>query len=313
MASGSREPDGWGIDDWSLLLAIGPLGDLGPGETMEAAIAIVNGFDDEHLRYAGITAEQMLDPAFRGPTSPTAPLFRVEPLNGSVRIMWDSEAEMSIERTTGLGDFQGYHIWRTVDGDAWTLVANYDLPDTVGLNMAWPPPANEDSGSVDGYVYEYVDEGLMDGARLRYVVTSFDDGNNGDGIHNAAWEQRHNLIYTLESSRELAQRAIPAEAVQSECDLDSVYVVPNPFLGSSRMEIGQGDRVLEFRGLPSSCVITIYTLAGDLVRELRHANGLSWEAWDLKNGAGRDAAGGIYLFRVATAHSERLGKLVVVE
>jgi hypothetical protein len=232
----------------------------------------------------------------------------VEPLSRAARIAWDNEAEQSIELTTGLQDFQGYNIWRTVDGDAWTLAASYDLPDTIGMNVGWPPSQSADST----YAYEYVDNGLMNGARLRYVVTAFDDGNNGDGIHNQAWEERHDFIGVLESSREAAQIAIPAEAAQPDGDLDSVYVVPNPFLGSSRMEIGQQERLLEFRGLPPSCLIAIYTLAGDFVRELWHTDGLSWETWDLKSREGREVAGGVYLYRIAAGGKERLGKFLVV-
>lgn len=309
MVSGVRDADERrNIGDWRMVLAVGPLGDLGPGEVMTAAIAIVNGFDDQHLWYGGITAEQMLDPDFAGPTPPHAPRFLAEPHHRSVLVVWDDEAEGSFERAVGYADFQGYNIWRTVDGEEWTLVATYDLPDTIGLNMGWPSPAGADSG----YAYEYLDRGLMNGARLRYVVTAFDDGNNGDGIHNAAWTQRRGLIGVLESSRDAAQLAIPAEGAISDGDLSAIVVVPNPYRGSSRLEIGQPGRLVEFRVLPPVCTIQIYTLAGDFIRELRHTSGLSWEAWDLKNADGREVAGGIYLYRIKAASAEHTGKFLIV-
>ncbi len=315
MSCGRRYGDKKEEADWRMILAIGPLGDLAPGETMGATIAIVNGFDDEHLRYASIMAEKMLDPEFKGPTAPEAPIFLSQAGNKQVTIKWKNNAETALDPALGSVDFQGYNIWRTGDGETWTLVSTYDLPDTLGLNAGWPPPESLD----EDYNYEVVDEGLMNGARLSYVVTAFDNGHNGDGIHPEPWDQQHSCVGVLESSREeeFWLTVIPAASTQAEGVLDSVYVVPNPYMGSSRLEgygrDGERSRQIDFRGLPPVCEIAIYTLAGDFVQELFHTNGLSWESWDLRNEEGREVAGGIYLYRIGSEGNERIGKFVVVK
>jgi hypothetical protein len=193
------------------------------------------------------------------------------------------------------------------------LVATYDLPDTIGLNTGWPPPQSAD----EAFDYEILDEGLMNGALLAYVVTAYDDGDNGDGIHSEQWDQQHGGIGVLESTRgeDVQQMTIPAEAAQADGDLGNIYVVPNPYVGSSRLEqygwSGGAGRI-EFRGLPPECVIEIWTLAGDLVRELQHSNGLSWESWDVRNDEGAEVAGGIYIYRASSGENDRIGKFLVV-
>jgi hypothetical protein len=317
MTSGVVDPPSdyaWG--DWRFLISVGPLGDLHPGESMTIVFAIVNGVEEQDLIDHAIYARNMWESGLLGPSAPASPAFTVRPVNRGAEVLWADNAEPSMDRLTGRPDFQGYHIWRTADGIQWTLAASYDLPDTIGLNLGWPPDANEDAANENGYVYEYVDEGLMNGARLRYVVTAFDDGHNGDGINTEAWDQYHDGTGVLESDRSpgLQQEVVPAEARVAEGCVDSVYVVPNPYIGSSVLDrYGlDGRGVIEFRGLPPVCAIAIYTLAGDVVRELEHVNGLSWEAWDVRSSENRDVAGGVYLYRISSGSRERIGKLAIV-
>jgi hypothetical protein len=314
MSSGDIDPDRFTPSDWRFLLAVGPLGDLDPGESMSVTFAVVNGVEEEDLLLHAKLAKNMWDNDFSGPTEPEPPEFSLSPNSRQVTIRWNSEAEQCVDRYTEKADFQGYNVWRTPDGEEWTLVQQYDQPDTIGLNEGWPPPPSSD----EDFDYEIVDDGLMNGARLRYVVTAFDDGDNGDGIHTEEWDRLNSGMGVLESSRgeDVQQRAVPAAAVQAEGDIDNVYVVPNPYVGSSRLEQhgwSGGDGRIEFRGLPRECEIEIWTLAGDLVRELKHDSGLSWETWDVRNDEGDEVAGGIYVYRVSSGENEQIGKFFVVK
>lgn len=314
MSSGVIAPDGLTPSDWRFLLTLGPLGDLDSGNSMNAAFAVVNGVEAEDLVIHAEMAKRFWDMGLAGPEAPDSPEFVLEPGNRTVKIRWKSNAEQSRDRLTETFDFQGYNVWRTPDGETWTLVETYDLPDTVGGNSGWPPAASSD----DRFDYELDDTGLMNGAMLTYVVTAFDDGDNCDGIHTEQWDLQHGGVGVLESGRgeDVQQIAIPAEAAQAEGDIDNVFVVPNPYIGSSRLEQhgwSEGVGRIEFRGLPPEYEIQIYTLAGDLVRELRHDNGLSWESWDVRNDEGGEVAGGIYIVRVVSAGNERIGKFLIVK
>jgi hypothetical protein len=89
-------------------------------------------------------------------------------------------------------------------------------------------------------------------------------------------------------------------------------VVPNPYRASETWNPA-GSHELHFINLPTRATIRIYTLAGDLVRELDHADTIrDYEAWDLTNDAGRDVASGIYVYRVEADGFSFQGRFVVI-
>jgi hypothetical protein len=80
--------------------------------------------------------------------------------------------------------------------------------------------------------------------------------------------------------------------------LERVVAVPNPFRAKEAWDQPGGNE-LHFINLPAVALIRIYTVAGDLVKELPHSDRIrDYERWDLKNQRGQDVASGIYLFRV---------------
>ncbi|MCC6398247.1 MAG: hypothetical protein IT282_14635, partial [Bacteroidetes bacterium] len=63
------------------------------------------------------------------------------------------------------------------------------------------------------------------------------------------------------------------------------------------------------------CVISIYTLAGDLVELLRHEDAeLSFHDWNLTSYVGQAVASGIYLFSVEDRETGevQVGKFVII-
>ncbi len=99
------------------------------------------------------------------------------------------------------------------------------------------------------------------------------------------------------------------------------YVVPNPYVGSASFEperfavSGRGERRLEFRGLPESCTIRIFTVRGDLVQTLRHDGGSQGiVAWNLRTKDNLDLAPGLYVFHVDGGRfGEKTGKFAVIK
>jgi hypothetical protein len=71
-------------------------------------------------------------------------------------------------------------------------------------------------------------------------------------------------------------------------------VGPNPFRPA------KGHTVITFSNLPAATTLKAYTITGELVRTLT-ANGSGTALWDGKNGAGADAASGVYFVRASAA------------
>ena len=95
-------------------------------------------------------------------------------------------------------------------------------------------------------------------------------------------------------------------------NLEQVLAVPNPYRGSEVWD-QPGQSEVHFINLPSQAKIRIYTAAGDLVRELMHNDKVrDFERWDLKNGAGRDVASGIYMYRIESGLFHFQSRLVVI-
>ena len=99
------------------------------------------------------------------------------------------------------------------------------------------------------------------------------------------------------------------------------YVVPNPYLEAASFEpapfnvAGRGERRIEFRGLPSTCTIRIYTVRGDLVQTLQHAGTVEgFEPWNLRTKDNLETAPGLYIFHVdAPGVGTYVGKFAVIK
>ncbi|MCK5126894.1 MAG: hypothetical protein KAR42_11620 [candidate division Zixibacteria bacterium] len=111
--------------------------------------------------------------------------------------------------------------------------------------------------------------------------------------------------YSFSSSKISAADAI--------ADLDRIHVVPNPYIGRAQWETGDGLRKLQFVNLPNECTIRVYTLAGELIRQLDHDNGTGTEEWDLLSESYKGIAAGVYLFNVESQYGNYNGKFAVIK
>lgn len=99
------------------------------------------------------------------------------------------------------------------------------------------------------------------------------------------------------------------------------YVVPNPYVGSASFEperfavSGRGERRLEFRGIPTSAVIRIFNVRGDIVQTLTHDGSADgFVAWNLRTKDNLDVAPGLYIFQVdAGSLGANTGKFAVIK
>ena len=100
----------------------------------------------------------------------------------------------------------------------------------------------------------------------------------------------------------------------ADTTLDTIKVVPNPYIVRSRFNETSISRKLRFTNLPQECRISIFTVTGELVRVLDHVNqfdGNEW--WDLRTANNQEVAPGLYIYHVeSTNGEEKVGKFAVI-
>lgn len=82
--------------------------------------------------------------------------------------------------------------------------------------------------------------------------------------------------------------------------LDLVNVVPNPYRAYSEYETSPIDSRVKITNLPPECTITIYDMAGNLIKKYNKADQNTYQDWDLKNNSNVPISSGLYLIHVKT-------------
>lgn len=85
------------------------------------------------------------------------------------------------------------------------------------------------------------------------------------------------------------------ELAKNRGELEMVRVVPNPYYGGHAQESSAFDRFVKFMNLPKNVTIYLYSLNGNLVRQLSKDNNVTTLNWDLLNTDNIPVASGIYI------------------
>lgn len=219
--------------------------------------------------------------------------------------------------------FGGYMVWRspTPNIEDRKLLRVYNYADSTwtfqGVQRAFSDPDSiirrrspRRPGIMDPEE-PIVIAGPQNGMPYYYSVTRFDlrylEGgifqvypDSTDAVWNGFYRDVPEGAPTPIVAEAPARTALPL--------LDEVIVVPNPY------EIGKvpweqlGEPHVEFRHLPETATIHIYTLSGELVRTIEHGAGRYEEsrdaaAWNFLNSAGKRVVSGVYIYQVET-HAE---------
>ena len=273
------------------------------------------------------------------PAPPTVPVMKVVPELNKATIYWDKRAEASVDPISGIKDFAGYRIYRTQSGFDLTnnqnlqaslvVLAQYDSAGSTGFNtgfksveLATPMKFPNDTTK---YYYKYEVPNLLNGWQYLFSVTAFDKGDPS------------NNLGPLESSQLANLKSILPGTLPTDDSNVKPGVYPNPYYGSAIWD-GNSERLrkIYFYNLPSDCEITIYTLAGDVVKRLEHSsnsNGqdIRWfdqyaagssqqftggeHAWDLITDNDQAIATGLYLFTVKNNKNGNIktGKFLIIK
>jgi hypothetical protein len=274
------------------------------------------------------------------PAPPVTPNIKVIPKDRSVEIYWDKRSEFSVDPISGKRDFEGYRLYRTQAGfdltqsqdifNSLVVLAEFDsAANGVGFDTGFEfaeltEPVTFPGDSIQ-YFYKFELTNLLNGWQYLFSVTAFDEGDPDNNLES------------LESSP-LANfdRILPGTPPSDDPDLQ-IGVYPNPYYGNAIWD-GSSERLrkIYFFNLPSDCEITIYTLAGDIVKRIQHTNQsnsseIRWfetfasdgkqkfaggeHAWDLLTDNEQAIATGMYLFTVKNNRNGdiKTGKFLVIK
>ncbi|MDP3113390.1 MAG: hypothetical protein Q8M98_01315 [Candidatus Cloacimonadaceae bacterium] len=167
------------------------------------------------------------------------------------------------------------------------------------------------------------------GVEFYVAVTAYDRGIPSNDLN------------FLETGRDAdANMKIFFPGALAKANMDNIYVVPNPYIGRSKFDgrragdnKGDKSRRIWFVNIPERCVIRIYTLAGDLVKEIQHdgayqadiitvskaaIKGISASGmrdWDLLSENRQIIAPGVYLYSIENKADKKIkvGKFVIIK
>jgi hypothetical protein len=201
------------------------------------------------------------------------------------------------------------------------------IPVTNVIRKVYPDAKIEDTLSrEDGspflpyYEYEYVIDHLQLAEPVLFALTAFDHGDPISGLE------------PLESSVTLNAQEVwainSAEVVKSTRPKPGVY--PNPYkfseyYNASGWENPRGlepdperARKVTFFNVPDTCVVSIWSIDGDLVRRLEHredpsSSEASVVVWNLITRNTQAVKAGIYLYSIESRFGVDTGKLVIIK
>lgn len=275
------------------------------------------------------------------PEPPRSPKIHVEVGAGKVSIYWDKRSESSIDPVSGEKDFEGYRVYRSNLGDDINgkitaraqVIAEYDsVGNSVGYNTGFNDIALAKPVTFDGdttkYWYKYDVDDLLSGWQYQFSVTAFDGGNSTYKVQS------------LESSPNAnAVRVFPGTTAASgtgNSESAKVGVYPNPYRVNAAWDGNNSlTRKIVFYNLPDKAEIRVYTLAGEIVADLKHdaatyKGDIRWfndfssdnrvmsggeHAWDLLSESRQNLSTGLYLYTVKDLETGKVqrGKLAIIK
>ena len=118
------------------LATSGPVIRLDPGNSIIVTVALVAGSSLSDLKKNTQSAIDKFNSGYIGAEAPPSPKLSVQPAHKAVYLSWDNFPETVIDPFTGLADFAGYRVYRSLSGlqNDWTLLADYDV---AGDSSEW--------------------------------------------------------------------------------------------------------------------------------------------------------------------------------
>ncbi len=187
------------------------------------------------------------------------------------------------------------------------------------------------SWNTDGLFNKFQDKILVGSidTSAKWLGTAFViDFIGGSDLDYPGVGDRYQLEFTrpfwsTDTIRYTARSIQEVDLVREAQTMDSIKVVPNPYVGTNAMEGALRNRFLNqprklmFTHLPASCVIHIFTSSGVLIKTIEVDNAAANGSvhWNLLTEENLEIAAGMYIYRVESMESgrEQIGKFAVLK
>ena len=217
---------------------------------------------------------------------------------------------------------------QTADGQeevfTFTLKINIPFYEFIGDSLAWTETGTYNEDAIvhhKAMLWQAQTDIIFDEPSAEYYDDDGDGVNDNPWVPYYPWYDGDSLIIRTEKfyvdgdSWVVDMSLLGKQQDVTETKLDSISVVPNPYMSRSHFQEAD-ERRLRFTRLPSECQITVYTVTGELVTVIDHSDAYdSNEWWNLRSGKdhdGSEIAPGLYIFVVEAEGIEHIGKFAVV-
>ncbi len=200
-----------------------------------------------------------------------------------------------------------------------------DLSDPLKIHKVYPEALQYDStdyteeGYRRYYEYEYTIDNLQPSVPHYFAVTAFDYGSFKYDIGRLETSPTTNAVreFALPSSDTVEHKGFNVIVYPNPYRIDGGYARAG-YENRDRSRSAERARLIHFANLPPICTIRIYTIDGDLVREIKHWNpgggpASQHEEWNVISRNTQAITTGIYIWSVRSDMGEQLGKLVIIK
>ncbi len=200
-----------------------------------------------------------------------------------------------------------------------------DLTDPYGIRRVYPnaDPKNKTDTTAEGYLryyeYEYIIDGLQSSVPYWVAVTAFDYGSRTVELSALESAIANNEIqaYPLSSSETVEEQGLEVSVYPNPYRIDAGYALSG-YENRDRTLSADRARLINFINLPPKCTIRIFSIDGDLVKEIRHDKpsddpSSQHATWDLISRNTQAVVTGIYIYQVSSEMGDQLGKIVIIK
>jgi len=200
-----------------------------------------------------------------------------------------------------------------------------DLSNPLGIHKVYPEASKNDptdttaEGNLRYYEYEYTIPNLQASVPYYFSVTAFDYGSLKVALGELETSPLLNAVqeYPLPGAEAVEEQALEVIVYPNPYRIDGGYAAAG-YENRERIHSAERSRTIHFANLPKVCTIRIYSIDGDLIKQIDHDRpdggpGSQEETWDVISRNTQSVVTGIYLWHVESEMGEQLGKLVIIK
>ena len=138
--------------DCVMEMTCGPF-DLAVQDSVPFSFCIIFGQNMEDLLANAEFAQVMYNAKYQGFTSPSIPEVKTAVGDRFIKIYWNQDANFSKDVVTGYYDFEGYKIYKSIDGGLSWGADSSKIFDNTGVQVGWRPIKQFDLTFEDDYYH----------------------------------------------------------------------------------------------------------------------------------------------------------------